>query len=291
MILAAALSVVMGVVLGLLGGGGSILTLPILLYAVGVGAKEAIATSLVVVGVTSLVGVLHHARMGNVRWRTGLIFGAAGMVGAYGGGLLAAHIDGDVLLMLFAGLMVVSAIGMLRGRKGADDAGDGPENPASARPFKAAHVVGEGLVVGAVTGLMGAGGGFLVVPALVLFGGLGMRAAVGTSLLVISLKSFAGVAGHLSHASIDWQLAALVTGAAVVGAFVGAALSARVKPAMLRRAFAVLVLGMAIYIVRQEAPAAVIDAFAVDGWLLWAGVGGVVCVVLALVLRPRGDPI
>ncbi len=212
------LAVFVGVALGLLGGGGSILTVPLLAYVAGMDAKQAIATSLLVVGVTSAVGAISHARAGRVQWRTGLIFGGAGMAGAYLGGVLARFIPGSVLLVGFALMMIATAIAMLRGRK--DVSSDG------AHRMPVAKIVAEGLVVGLVTGLVGAGGGFLVVPALALLGGLPMPIAVGTSLVVITMKSFAGLGGYLSSVHIDWTLAFAVTAAAVLGALIGARLTA-----------------------------------------------------------------
>ena len=173
-----ALAVLVGVTLGLLGGGGSILTVPLLAYVAGMDAKQAIATSLLVVGVTSAVGAVSHARAGHVQWRAGLVFGAAGMAGAYAGGLLARFIPGTVLLIGFAAMMIAAAIAMLRGRKNTGT-GDQPD------ALPVIKIVLEGLVVGLVTGLVGAGGGFLVVPALALLGGLPMPIAVGTSLVVM----------------------------------------------------------------------------------------------------------
>ena len=185
------LAVFVGIALGLLGGGGSILTVPLLAYVAGMDAKQAIATSLLVVGVTSAVGAISHARAGRVQWRTGLIFGGAGMAGAYLGGILARFIPGTVLLIGFALMMIATAIAMLRGRKTVA-AGD------TTHRMPVPKIVAEGLVVGLVTGLVGAGGGFLVVPALALLGGLPMPIAVGTSLIVIAMKSFAGLGGYLS---------------------------------------------------------------------------------------------
>lgn len=246
------LAVGMGAVLGLLGGGGSILTVPILVYVIGMDAKQAIATSLLVVGVTSLAGMGQHSRRGNVRWRTGLVFGAVAMLGAYGGGRVAALLPGSLLLMLFAALMLVTGTAMLRRRRAPDAA----SKPAPTGGRWLARLVLQGLAVGSLTGLVGAGGGFVVVPALVLLGGLGMGAAIGTSLLVIAMNSFAGLAGHLAHESIDLQIAAMVTLAAVVGSFGGAALASRLRQETLRRAFAWLVLAMAtVMIYRQVRPA------------------------------------
>lgn len=243
--LTVALAVLVGVSLGLLGGGGSILTVPLLAYVAGMDAKQAIATSLLVVGMTSAVGVISHARAGRVQWRTGLVFGVAGMAGAYAGGVLARFIPGSVLLIGFAVIMIATAVAMLRGRKDiSDDA-----VPRSLPVFK---IVLEGLVVGLVTGLVGAGGGFLVVPALALLGGLPMPIAVGTSLVVIAMKSFAGFAGYLSSVHIDWRMAAAVTAAALVGGLIGARLTARVDPNALRKAFGWFVLAMSSVILAQE---------------------------------------
>ena len=242
--IAIALSLLIGLSLGLLGGGGSILTVPILVYALGVEAKAAIASSLVIVGITSLAAMIQHARAGNVEWRTGLVFGAAGMVGAFGGGVLADFFSGRTLLLLFAGMMVATSIAMFRGRKEVAD--EAPHRPSTAK------IVLDGVVVGAVTGLVGAGGGFLVVPALALLGGLPMKKAVGTSLLVIAMKSFAGYLGHASHVTIDAQLTAIVAASAVVGSLVGGIVASRVRPEVLRKGFAAFVLVMAAFQIVQE---------------------------------------
>ncbi len=243
------LAVFVGVALGLLGGGGSILTVPLLAYVAGMDAKQAIATSLLVVGVTSAVGAISHARAGRVQWRTGLIFGGAGMVGAYGGGLLARFIPGTFLLIGFAVMMIATAIAMLRGRKTRED---GADAAAGGHHLPVPKIIAEGLVVGLVTGLVGAGGGFLVVPALALLGGLPMPVAVGTSLVVIAMKSFAGLGGYLSSVQIDWPVALGVTGAAVVGALVGARMTAMIDPDALRKTFGWFVLAMSSVILAQE---------------------------------------
>ncbi|MDW4905522.1 sulfite exporter TauE/SafE family protein [Streptomyces sp. ADMS] len=239
-----AASLLIGVSLGILGGGGSILTVPILVYLAGLEVKQAIATSLFVVGVTSAAAVVPHARAGRVRWRTGLLFGVAGMAGAYGGGRLAEFIPGTVLLIAFGLMMVATAIAMIRGRKQA---------PAKVHhELPVGHVLLEGIVVGLVTGLVGAGGGFLVVPALALLGGLPMSVAVGTSLLVISMKSFAGLAGYLSSVHIDWGLATLVTATAVVGGLVGGRLAGRIPQDTLRKAFGWFVVTMGVFVLGQQ---------------------------------------
>ncbi len=245
------LSLLIGLLLGLLGGGGSILTVPVLVYVAGLEPKAAIASSLVVVGITSLVAMSRHARCGRVCWKTGLLFGAAGMLGAYGGGRVAAFIPGGVLLVLFAGLMLGTAYAMLRSSKRVD-APARAGLPLCPLRLPLLPILFDGLLVGAGTGLVGAGGGFLVVPALNLLGGLPMHAAVGTSLLVIALKSFAALAGYVSHVEIDFELVGVVTGAAMVGGFAGEMLSSRVSGRMLRRGFGMFVALVAVYVLHRE---------------------------------------
>ncbi|MEZ5152384.1 sulfite exporter TauE/SafE family protein [Rhodococcus zopfii] len=244
--LTVALAVLVGVTLGLLGGGGSILTVPLLAYVAGMDAKEAIATSLLVVGVTSAVGAISHARAGRVQWRTGILFGLAGMAGAYAGGLLSRFIPGTVLLLAFAAMMIATAIAMLRGRKNTAAAGDDTHS------MPVGKILLDGVIVGLVTGLVGAGGGFLVVPALALLGGLPMPIAVGTSLIVIAMKSFAGLGGYLSTVHIDWRLAAMVTTAAVAGSLIGGRLTSLIDPDTLRKSFGWFVLIMSSVILAQE---------------------------------------
>jgi len=243
-VLALALASLIGVSLGLLGGGGSILTLPILTYAIGMETKAAIASSLFVVGVTSATGAIAHARAGRIQWRTGLLFGAAGMAGAYVGGRAAAYVSGGILMVLFAIMMFATAIAMLRGRRGV--------MTARRRPLAVRKVLVEGVVVGVVTGIVGAGGGFLVVPALVLLGGLPMDIAVGTSLVVIAMKSFAGLAGHLGHVDVDWPVTIAVTIAAVLGSIAGGRLAGRIPPEKLRRGFGGFVLVMAVFVLSKQ---------------------------------------
>ncbi|WP_406726484.1 sulfite exporter TauE/SafE family protein [Streptomyces sp. GD-15H] len=242
------LALLVGVSLGLLGGGGSILTVPLLVYVAGMDAKEAIATSLFVVGVTSAVGMVDHARGGRVRWRTGVLFGAAGMAGAYTGGLVGGHIPDVVLLIAFAVMMIVTAAALLRGRRTAD-----PDR--AHRQLPVGRVLLDGAAVGLATGLVGASGGFLVVLALALLGGLPMPVAVGTSLLVIAMKSAAGFAGYLSTVQIDWTLTLAVTGFAVAGSLVGARLAGRVPSHVLSRLFAWFVLAMGTFVLVQQTPA------------------------------------
>ncbi|WP_166905388.1 sulfite exporter TauE/SafE family protein [Mycobacterium sp. DL440] len=267
--LAVTLAVLVGVSLGLLGGGGSILTVPLLAYVAGMEVKQAIATSLVVVGVTSAVSTLSHARAGRVQWRSGLMFGAAGMVGAYLGGLLSYVVAGSVLLIAFTVVMVATGIAMIKGRTAC---------APTTRTMPIAKVLLMGLGVGVVTGAVGAGGGFLVVPALALLGGLPMPVAVGTSLLVIAMNSAAGLAGHLSTVPIDWTIAGAVTAAAVLGSLLGTRLTAHVDPDAVRRAFGWFVLLMAWLILGQEIHPAV--GLIAAGLTVLAGLGHLSCAQL-----------
>ncbi|MCI2266888.1 sulfite exporter TauE/SafE family protein [Sediminivirga luteola] len=250
LVLTLLLSVLIGLSLGLLGGGGSILTVPILTYVAGMDPKEAIAASLFVVGVTSAFSVISHARNHRVRWRTGLIFGAASMAGAFLGGLLGGHIPGTVLMIGFAVMMVATSVAMIRGRKNSKDGSESTRDGG----IPVLKVLAEGIVVGLVTGLVGAGGGFLVVPALALLGGLPMPVAVGTSLVVIAMKSFAGLAGYLTTVSLDWVLVGSVTLAAIAGSVLGARLAGRIPEVALRKGFGIFVLVMGVVVLMQELP-------------------------------------
>lgn len=248
--IALVLALLIGGSLGLLGGGGSILTLPILRYALGMPAREAIAVSLFIVGATSVAALIPHARRKNVEWTTGATFGVAGMVGAYLAGRFSKYLPPTLLLLGFGLMMLATGFAMLRRRsalksKPVEDGG---------RTLRLAKIVGEGLVVGAVTGMVGAGGGFLVVPALVLLGKLPMQTAVGTSLLVIAMKSFAGFAGFAGYTPIDWAITLPVAAAAVVGSLGGSALAARVSARALQSSFGWFVIAMAFFMLAQELP-------------------------------------
>lgn len=243
------LAVVVGISLGLLGGGGSILAVPILTYVMGMDPKEAIASSLFIVGVTSVVGLLRHARARRVRWRTGLIFGLAAMAGAFTGGRIGGYIPGAVLMILFAIMMIAASTAMIRGPRG------GAAVSADERtPLPLVRVILQGAAIGFATGLVGAGGGFLVVPALHLLGGLPMAAAVATSLLVISMNSLAGLAGYSSAVRIQWPIVLAFTAVAVAGSFIGAALAGKIPGASLRRGFGFFVLAMGAIVLSQEVP-------------------------------------
>ena len=244
-----AAAIVIGLLLGLLGGGGSILTVPVLVYLAGQDAQTAIATSLFIVAVTSAVALVPHARAGRVQWRTGLVFGAAGLAGAYAGGRLAAYVPIAVLLAGFGLLTAAAATVMIRSCR----------RPLRPKPHagRLPLLLGLGVAVGLVTGMVGAGGGFVIVPVLVLLADLTMTAAVGTSLLVIALQAGAGLAGHLSNAAVDWPLALAITALAIGGSLAGARLAARVPAAMLRTSFGWFLTAMAILLLMEQAPPAV----------------------------------
>ncbi|MFJ6577270.1 sulfite exporter TauE/SafE family protein [Streptomyces sp. NPDC091368] len=282
--LVVAASLLVGVSLGALGGGGSILTVPLLVYLAGQDTRTAITTSLFVVGVTSLAALVPHARAHRVRWRTGLLFGAFSMAGAYGGGRLAAYVPATVLLVAFALMMLATAAAMLRGPR------PGRERARRTRadlPLK--QVAAEGLAVGAVTGLVGSGGGFLVVPALAVLGGLPMGLAVGTSLLVIAMNSFAGLAGHLSGIQVDWSLALTVTAAAVAGSLAGGRLAGRVPRETLRRVFGWFVVAMGVFVLAQQLDPAV-WAHPATWAVLGAAVSGAATALLCRASRPTAGP-
>ena len=237
------LAVFIGFTVGLLGGGGSILGVPMLRYIGGMEAKEAIATTLLIVATTSAVGAVQHARAGNVDWRTGAIFTLTAAMGGYTGGRTAKFLSEPTLLLLFATMMMATSMMMFRGRRNMTPR----DEPL---PIGVASIVG--LVVGFVTGMIGVGGGFMVVAALVLAGGMPMHRAVGTTLVVVTLKSFAAFAGYITHVSVNYEFAGTVTAVAVCGTLVGAAMSQRVPAEKLRKGFAVLVLVMAAIVLAQE---------------------------------------
>ncbi|HEU4732953.1 MAG TPA: sulfite exporter TauE/SafE family protein [Kofleriaceae bacterium] len=241
------LSLAIGLSLGLLGGGGSILTVPVLHYALGLGVHEAIAASLLVVGVTSGIALVSHARAGRVRWRTGLVFGAASMATAFAGGRLGALLPGGVLIAAFALVMVSAGIAMLVRSPAA-------QAVATVDHARLGRIVATGLGVGLVTGVLGAGGGFVIVPALTLLGGLAVREAVGTSLLVIAMNSFAGLAGGALSTPIHGRIVAAVTALAIAGSLLGSRLGRRLPAHHLQRAFGGFILVIAaIMLVRELA--------------------------------------
>ena len=238
------LAAVIGISLGLLGGGGSILAVPILVYVVGMEPKAAIAASLLVVGVTSIIGALRHWRARNIDVRTAVLFGVVSMAGSFVGGRVAAFLSDTFQLTLFAMVMLTASVSMFRSRVD-DDA-------VVAAP-RLALVVVAAAVVGLLTGVVGVGGGFLIVPALVLFSGVPMKRAVGTSLLVIAMNSASGFLAYAGHVQIDWSYTALFTSIAIAGVFVGSAALPYVSQSVLKRSFAAFLIAVAGFILVQSA--------------------------------------
>lgn len=240
-----------GLSLGLLGSGGSILTVPVLVYLVGQDEKVAIAGSLAVVGTIALAGALQYLRSGQVDWRNVGWFGVPGMVGTWLGAMIAAYVSGLVQLALFAGVMLLAAVMMLKG--------NGISGATEHAPRARWKIAADGLAVGALTGLVGVGGGFLIVPALVLLGGLSMHRAVATSLVIIALKSYSGFIKYLSvlesqGLQLDWPTLGIVTGLGIAGSWAGNQLAGRIPQRTLRRIFGAFLILMGAYILWRTLP-------------------------------------
>ncbi|MEO3757755.1 sulfite exporter TauE/SafE family protein [Mycobacterium sp. B14F4] len=238
---------VIGVLLGLLGGGGSILAVPALVYIVGLDIKQAIPMSLIAIGVASAVGALPKLRAGHVQWRLAAIFATAGVPATFAGTAIGRHLSQSALLIGLAIVMVVAAWRMLRddGETGsACTVGDSGINWRRCAP----RSISAGILVGLLTGLFGVGGGFLIIPALVLALGVEMPIAIGTSLLIIAANSAAGIVAHLSDASIDWSITGAFVGAAIVTSLVAGHLGTKIETDRLRRWFAYLVFAVAAYV-------------------------------------------
>ena len=249
-------AIAIGVSLGLLGSGGSILTVPVLVYLLGQDEKVAIAGSLFIVGSIALIGSLQYLRARLIDWRSVVVFGLPGMLGTYLGAWAAAYVSGLVQLTLFAVVMLLASAMMLR-----------PVDleRAPAAPRAVWKIAADGLVVGVITGLVGVGGGFLIVPALVLLGGLSMHRAVATSLLIIALKSFSGFFKYIDvlagqSLSLDWKILGIVTGLGVVGSLLGGQIAGRVPQDSLKRGFAYFLIVMGLYILARSLPGALVTA-------------------------------
>jgi uncharacterized membrane protein YfcA len=255
-------AILMGLSLGLIGGGGSILTVPILVYLFSIDAVLATAYSLFIVGLTSLIGSFSHMRMGNIHWLTAIVFGIPSILAVYAtrAFLVPALPDplfnlGDLavskalgMLILFALLMVAAAYSMIRKPKAKSTSPDAVEVT-----FNYPLILAEGAVVGTITGLVGAGGGFLIIPALVLLAKLPMKQAVGTSLIIIAAKSLIGFTGDLKGETlIDWNFLLVFSTIAVVGIIAGSLLSKRIPNEKLKPAFGWFVLVMGVYIIARE---------------------------------------
>jgi uncharacterized membrane protein YfcA len=248
-LLAIPLGIAIGVSLGALGGGGSILTVPALVYVLGESAGTATAGSLVIVGTAALAGAASHARERRVRWRAGSAFGVAGIAAAYLGSRLNAAVDPNLLLLAFAGLMVVAAAAMLwRQRNGGDDTKSDVPAKARSTAGTALRVVGAGLLVGFLTGFFGVGGGFVIVPGLVFALGYEMPVAVATSLLVIAINTVVALIARVGHSTFDLLVLVPFIVAAAAGALGGRRVADRVSPRTLTRSFALLLLVIAAYV-------------------------------------------
>jgi uncharacterized protein len=266
-------AVVMGLSLGLIGGGGSILTVPILVYLFQVDAVLATAYSLFIVGLTSLVGSVSHVRLGNVHWRTAIVFGIPSIISVFltrsylvpripdpimtfgqdpSGGAALVITKSVGLLLLFALIMVMAAYSMIKPAKKSGT--DTLKNAEDVQPqFNYPLILAEGAIVGLVTGLVGAGGGFLIIPALVLLAKLPMKQAVGTSLMIIAAKSLIGFVGDMrGNEVIDWSFLGVFSSIAVVGILLGSWLSKRIPGEKLKPAFGWFVLVMGTYIIIKE---------------------------------------
>lgn len=248
LVLGYALAALIGLSLGLMGGGGSILTVPILVYALGYDPKLSIAMSLPVVGVTSLVGALEHWRAGNVQLRLAGLFGILAMAGAYAGARLAVFLSGAVQLILLAVVMLLAAITMFRSA----ERGTADVAAVEVPRMSLALLLPIALGVGMLTGLVGTGGGFLIVPALVLLARVPFKHAVGTSLLVIAMNCASGFIGYHGQVQIPWLFLLGFTAVSVVGILVGSNLVRFVSQRTLKRAFAVFLLIMGAFILSKN---------------------------------------
>ncbi|MCL4741591.1 MAG: sulfite exporter TauE/SafE family protein [Phycisphaerales bacterium] len=250
-----------GVSLGLLGSGGSILTVPVLVYLLGRPEKAAIAESLAIVGGIAAAGAALHARRGAVRWTSALLFGVPGMIGSFLGAFGSAYVSGALQLTIFACVMLAAATLMVRGIGVASPA-PGGERKRGLRA--AAPTIAAGLAVGALTGFVGVGGGFLIVPALVLLMGLPMGHAVGTSLAVIVMNCAVGFVKHQRvlpalGLETDWTTIGLFIAVGAAGTFAGSAIAGRMKQTTLRKTFGFFLLAMAAFVLWREAPHALRD--------------------------------
>ena len=252
-------SLFIGISLGLIGGGGSVLTVPVLVYLFGVEPVLATAYSLFIVGATSLVGAYPKYKSGEVNMRTALIFGAPSIAAVFATRAfvvpaIPAQITniGDfaltkslLLMLLFAVMMIVASFSMIRGN-------GKNKQPYHQKKVNYPLILIEGAVVGSLTGLVGAGGGFLIIPALVLLTSLPMKEAIGTSLVIIAAKSLIGFAGDLRTQTMDWDILLSVTALAIVGIFAGNIFAKKVSGDHLKKGFGWFVLAMGIYIIISE---------------------------------------
>ena len=238
-----------GLSLALLGGGGSIITVPVLVYIIGQDVHAATGTSLAIVGLSALIGAFFHSRRGEVRLKSGVAFGLMSMAGAIPGVWLNSIVNGEVILILFSILLIIVAIDMLRSKPTSKQE---LRNQAPCETYTAndwLKMVAIGLLVGVLTGFFGVGGGFLIVPALVLLGNFPTHQAVGTSLLVISITSFSGFLSHLSFGGINFDVMLIFVLGGFCGVLSGSALADRVSGQQLNRAFGFFAIFVASYLI------------------------------------------
>ncbi|NKY33093.1 sulfite exporter TauE/SafE family protein [Nocardia speluncae] len=245
--IALALGAIIGVLLGLLGGGGSILAVPALVYGIGLDIEQAIPVSLIVVGTAAAVGALPRVRARHVEWRLAAVFAAAGIPATFAGSALGRLLPQPLLLIGFAAVMVFAAVRMLRGTEGSGIACKRTDTGIDWRRC-ASRSIPVGIGVGLLTGMFGVGGGFLIVPALVLMLGVQMPLAVGTSLLIIVANSAAGLVAHLGAGGIDWAVTGLFAGAALAGSLIAGHFGTKTNTERLQRWFAYLVFAVAAYV-------------------------------------------
>jgi len=248
-----------GLLLGILGSGGSIITMPALMYVLDVAPKPAIAMSLGIVGITASFAALQHGRQGNVNVGVAFVFSVFGAAGTFAGAKIGVVMPQTLQLGLFAAIMYAAAYRMLVPRPrvcgpvglavAGGDEGDHKQNMVSAH---LGHIAVHGIVIGVVTGMVGVGGGFLIVPSLVLLSGMAMKQAVGTSLAVVAAKSFAGLAGYAGAVQIDYTLMATFSVVAVGSGLAGGYVSSRLSAPLLKKSFAVFLVLVATYIVFKE---------------------------------------
>lgn len=231
--------------LGLMGGGGSILTVPVLVYALDMGAKDSIALSLAIVGITSLVGSVSHFRAKNINIKVALIFGPVAMAGTFLGAKLSVFLSGAMQLIIFAVVMLVAAYFMFKGKKAIED-------DHTDKPLNYPLIVAEGVFVGILTGIVGVGGGFMIVPALVLLAHIPMKQAVGTSLLIIALKSFAGFLGYMDKIEVDWAFLGQFSIFTIIGILVGSYFVKYISQQKLKKMFAIFLVIMGVFILYKN---------------------------------------
>ncbi|MGK7948751.1 MAG: sulfite exporter TauE/SafE family protein [Xenococcaceae cyanobacterium] len=243
-----------GLSLGLIGGGGSILAVPVLIYIMGITPKAAIAMSLIIVGIVSLIGAIPHWLQGNVNLKTAVIFAPTAMVGAYLGARLASlpFITETFQLICFGIVMVIASLLMIRkngkSSKNREIVSNKKFDSSSPHQSNWMAIPLEGLGVGILTGFVGVGGGFAIIPALVLLGGIPMKEAIGTSLLIIAFKSATGFLGYLSQVELDWNLVIFFTIAASFGTLAGAYFTRFIDAKNLQKGFGYFVLAVAMFI-------------------------------------------